>query len=111
MDEDRTAPEQLPERRLTVSDAALELGLSAEAVLSRIKRGTLRNTKEANTVYVLLPADHTTTGHDQTTYQTSARTGARGAAQEDLVDSLLDLVAYTRAQLAEEREARRRADT
>jgi hypothetical protein len=78
--------------------------------------------KEGSTVYVLLPerpgADQTTTGHDQTADQsspehdqTSARTGTRGAAQEDLVDSLLDQVAYMREQLAEEREARRRADT
>jgi hypothetical protein len=114
MGEDRTAPKHgqgQPERLLTVSAAAEELGISAEAVRSRVKRGTLGSVKEGSTVYVLLPErpgdDQTTTEHDQT----SAQTGARGTAQEELVESLFDQVAYMREQLAEEREARRRADT
>jgi DNA-binding Lrp family transcriptional regulator len=114
MGEDRTAPKHgqgQPERLLTVSAAAEELGISAEAVRSRVKRGTLGSVKEKSTVYVLLPErpgdDQTTTEHDQT----SAQTGARGTAQEELVESLIDQLAYMREQLAEEREARRRADT
>jgi hypothetical protein len=114
MGEDRTAPE----RRLTVSDAAQELGISAEAVRSRIKRGTLDSTKEGRTVYVLLPgrpdSDQTTTGHDRTNDQAPPehdQTGTRADVQGELVDSLLDQVTYMREQLAEEREARRRADT
>ena len=114
MAEDRIASQHgqgQPERLLTVSDAAQELGISAEAVRSRVKRGTLGSVKEGSTVYVLLPqrpgGDQTTAEHDQT----SAPTGARGTAQEKLVESLSDQVAYMREQLAEEREARRRADT
>ncbi len=115
MAEDRIAPQHgqgQPERLLTVSDAAQELGISAEAVRSRVKRGTLGSVKEGSTVYVLLPQRP---GGDQTTAaehdQPSAPTGARGTAQEELVESLSDQVAYMREQLAEEREARRRADT
>jgi len=117
---DQTPPERPPERRLTVSDAALELGLSAEAVRSRIKRETLRSEKSGSTVYVLLSGesqgqahpvlDQTAPQHDQTGNQAS--TGrSRTDAHEELVESLLDQVAYMREQLAEEREARRRADT
>ncbi len=39
----RTTP---PGRRLTVSEAAGRLGISAEAVRSRLKRGTLRSVKD-----------------------------------------------------------------
>ncbi len=49
---------------------------------------------------------------DQSTYRTGhPRTGNRSEAQEELVESLIDQLAYMREQLAEEREARRRADT
>ncbi len=106
--------------RLTVSEAADELGISAEAVRSRVKRGTLRSIKEGGTVYVLLPVedDQTTTGRDQTDTRaepghdrTADQTSTRADLREELVESLLDQVAYMREQLAEEREARRRADT
>ena len=113
MTEDRTPPERRGERRLTVSDAAQELGISADAVRSRIKRGTVGSVKEGSTVYVLLPehpdAARTRPNDDQTTSRTTPEHD-RADAQE-LVDSLLDQVAYMREQLAEEREARRRADT
>lgn len=112
-------------RRLTVSEAAEELAISAEAVRSRVKRGTLRSTKEGGTVYVLLPctqtsqgADQTTTEHDRTNAQTSPernqandQTEPRLDDQVELIESLREQVAYMREQLAEEREARRRADT
>jgi DNA-binding Lrp family transcriptional regulator len=122
---DRAATERATmhvSRRLTVSEAADELGISAEAVRSRVKRGTLRSIKEGGTVYVLLPApvedDQTTTGRDQTDtraepghVRTADQTSTRADLREELVESLLDQVAYMREQLAEEREARRRADT
>jgi DNA-binding Lrp family transcriptional regulator len=108
-------------RRLTVSEAADELGISAEAVRSRVKRGTLRSTKEGGTVYVLIPGpapdDQTRPGYDQTRAgrdRTSGQTALehdRTGDQSELVESLLDQLAYMREQLAEEREARRRADT
>ncbi len=93
---DRATTEQPPEpptvhirRRLTVSEAADELGISAEAVRSRVKRGTLRSTKEGGTVYVLLPGsvsddqtrpgdDQTRTDSDRSSDQTSPRTRQGG---------------------------------
>ncbi len=94
---------------------------TAEAVRSRVKRGTLRSTKEGGTVYVLLPGslgdDQTRPGKDQTTEvndRTEDQTTPeydRARDQAELVESLLDQLAYMREQLAEEREARRRADT
>lgn len=109
-DHDRAATEHPTERRATVGEAAGYLGITAEAVRSRIKRGTLRSTKEGATVYVLLDveagdwtgpgskSDRTTPEHDQ------------AGDRAELVDSLRDQVEYLRDQLGEEREARRRAD-
>lgn len=120
------------ERRATVGEAAGYLGITAEAVRSRIKRGTLKSMKEGASVYVLLerPAERLTgqstkkaddwTGpeskNDRTTTE-QGRTGARTPPEPDptndraeLVDSLQDQVEYLRDQLGEEREARRRAD-
>jgi hypothetical protein len=48
--------------RFTVQEAADALGLSAEAVRMRIKRGTLAHVKEKNTVYVLLDSSSLDTG-------------------------------------------------
>ncbi len=99
-------------RRYTVADAAEILGLSAEAVRSRIKRHTLESVKEGSTVYVLLDADQTTPGHDQTAAQTTIQTGDWTA---DYIASLEEQITYLRRQLEEEREARteerRRHDT
>jgi len=52
--EDRTPFEQ---RRVTVAEAADALGISAEAVRMRVRRGTLRPEHAEGTVYVLLDAD------------------------------------------------------
>jgi len=59
--------------KVTVTEAAQLLGLSAEAVRSRVQRGTLKSTKEKGTVYVLLDADQAhPNGHESAT-QTDAR--------------------------------------
>jgi hypothetical protein len=56
----RTGDEGLPpERRYTVAEATRILDTTAEAVRSRIKRGTLESVKDGATVYVLLSADRT----------------------------------------------------
>jgi predicted ArsR family transcriptional regulator len=94
--------------RLTVSEAAGALGISAEAVRQRIKRGTIDAEKDAGgTVYVLVDADRTCTNADSTTDMTSDKA--------DLVESLREQVAYLREQLDQERqtrtEERRRHDT
>ena len=56
-----------PKRRTTVAQAAEILGISAEAVRGRIRRGTLLVERQGGTVYVLLdpPTDNRTTD-DQT---------------------------------------------
>jgi hypothetical protein len=108
--EDHTAPGQdQPRRRYTVAEAAEMLGITAEAVRTRIKRRKLDSVKEPDapggTVYVLLPdqtgpnIDPTVKGQDQTRDQTG------------LLEELRDRVRYLERQVEEEREARRRADT
>src|SRR5918998_1444671 len=53
--------------KVTVKQAARLLGLSAEAVRMRVKRGTLAHTKEGKTVYVLLSASSLVADqHEQT---------------------------------------------
>jgi excisionase family DNA binding protein len=47
-----------------VNEAAEVLGISAKAVRSRIKRGTLESVKDGNTVYILLSSDQTNFGQD-----------------------------------------------
>ena len=104
-DGDRTDDRTL---RLPVSEAAGALGISAEAVRQRIKRGTIATEKDAGgTVYVLIDADRTRTNADRTTDMTSDKA--------DLVEALREQVAYLREQLDQERqtrtEERRRHDT
>lgn len=76
------------EHRLTYAAAASALGISTDAVRMRVRRGTLPSERDGGRVFVILDADEIPTGHDQS-----------------------ELVAVLREQLAEEREARRRADT
>src|SRR5215208_2341829 len=83
-----------PQQRFTVAEAAEVLQLSAEAVRSRIKRGSLQSVKDGNTVYVLLDTEQARPTPAQTSDQTMA-----------LITSLQDQVAYLRAELA------RREDT
>ena len=69
-------------RRLTVQDAAAELGITVEAVRSRLKRGTLKREKgEDGTAYVLVEdrpgGDRTQPGGDR------ASDGADARARQD----------------------------
>jgi hypothetical protein len=80
-----------------VPEAAEQLGITAEAVRMRIKRGTLRSERQAGRVFVLL-------GPDRPIEHTTERT-------EPTEDRTAELIATLQEQLAEEREARRRADT
>jgi hypothetical protein len=93
-----------------VAEAAEMLGITAEAVRTRIKRRKLDSVKEPDapggTVYVLLPPDQTGPNIDPTMKgqdQTLDQTG--------LLEELRDRVRYLERQVEEEREARRRADT
>jgi len=86
-------------RWLDVNSAADELGVSTDAVRKRISRGTLRSDRKDGTVLVWLDDGGTEAGRE---------------AQVDggaLVEVLKEQAEYLREQLAEEREARRRADT
>jgi hypothetical protein len=85
--EDRTPPV----RRTTVAEAAEVLGISAEAVRGRIRRGTLPVERERGTVYVLLeiPVDHRTTADQpRTTDRPDDRTDLLIAELQNRVRSL-----------------------
>ena len=100
MGEGRSQTEQEPnKRRVTVAEASEILGITAEAVRTRIKRGKLDSIKDppapGGTVYVLLQADQTrpdidptVKGQDQTTDQT------------ELVETLREQVAYLQGVIA-----------
>jgi hypothetical protein len=88
--EDRTGRPGAKVRGVTVSEAAQALGITAEAVRMRIKRGTLRSEKRGGRVHVLL-------GPDPTTEPTGDQTP----------DHTAELIATLREQLAAEREANR----
>jgi len=100
MGEDRPSTKHGPDRlRVTVAEASEILGITAEAVRTRIKRGKLDSVKEppdrTGTVYVLLQADQTgpnvdptPQGQDQTSDQT------------ELVVTLREQVAYLQGVIA-----------
>jgi hypothetical protein len=75
--EDRTPPKH----RTTVAEAAEILGISAEAVRGRIRRGTLPVERESGTVYVLL--DHPS--EDRTTADQPRTTGDQPDDRTDLL--------------------------
>jgi hypothetical protein len=75
--EDRTPPK----RRTTVAEAAEVLGISAEAVRGRIRRGTLPVDRESGSVYVLL--DYTS--EDRTTADQPRTTGGQPNDRTDLL--------------------------
>jgi hypothetical protein len=86
-DVDRAATER---RRATVPEAAQLLGISVEAVRSRIKRGTLESVKEGGRTYVLLDAAQIRPVSDQ-------------SLGRELIDELRDRVRSLERRLDEER--------
>jgi hypothetical protein len=115
MDADRPQTEHGPNsHRFTVAEAAEILGITAEAVRTRIKRGKLESVKEppdrTGTVYVLLEVDAarpnidpTPQGQDHTSDQTERR--------DELVDALREQVAYLQGVIAtRDRELEQRAE-
>ena len=111
------------DQRVTVADAALLLGISEDAVRSRLRRGTLRReTGGDGTVFVVLgtdrPASYQRPTDDRSTNQQNDRQTAgqpidghvdrRGGSETDrdeLVEALRDEVAHLRDQLDRERDA------
>jgi hypothetical protein len=98
--EDQTATKQGPDRkRVTVAEASEILGITAEAVRTRIKRGKLESLKDppapGGTVYVLLQADQTRPGIDPTVKDQDQTTDQTG-----LVETLREQVAYLQGVIA-----------
>ena len=88
------------DRRVTVAQAAELLGLSEDAVRSRLKRGTLSKEKDADgTVFVVVNGDRPAT--DQVADQSAL------ALMQAHLDSLGEQLTYVRDQLDQEREANR----
>ncbi len=83
-------------RRLTVAEAAEALGITAEAVRSRIKRRTLTTNREGGTVYVVLSdtdraqpvGDRARPGDEPPSDRTDALIDALGGQVEDLREQL-----------------------
>jgi hypothetical protein len=90
---------QTGRRRVTVAEASEILGITAEAVRTRIKRGKLDSVKDppdrTGTVYVLLKADQTRPNTDPT-LQAQDQTSDQTA----LVDTLREQVAYLQGVIA-----------
>ena len=58
-------PRQDTRHRLSVSEAAEALGVTVDAIRSRVKRDTIDHVREGGRVWVLLGADQDRPGHDQ----------------------------------------------
>jgi hypothetical protein len=94
--EDHTGAPHQTERRVTVSEAALALGITPEAVRMRIKRGTLRSERQAGRVYVLL-------GLEPNTEHTTDRTDLLIATLREQLERANESLAFERQAHAEAR--------
>src|SRR5918995_361274 len=94
MTEDHTERTE-SKQRLTVGAAADALGISSEAVRTRIQRGSLRSVRDGGRVFVLFDRDMTQPNTDRTDNQTV------------LVDELRARVVSLERQLDLERDANR----
>src|SRR5215203_458210 len=97
MTEGNTDPSDI-EQRLTVKEAAAALGISSEAVRTRIQRGTLKSIHERGRVWVVFDPDETRSNTDRTVDQT------------ELVHELRARVAFLEGQLKIRTEENRRKD-
>jgi hypothetical protein len=99
---DQASTDQTTGRKLSVTEAAEALGISGDAVRSRIKRGTLPTAREGGRVFVVLGATDRPTAQAQPTSATG---------EDRLYQEMQERIRYLESQVEEEREARRRADT
>src|SRR5215210_1682685 len=97
MGEDRTDRPGPTTRRVTVSEAADIIGISAEAVRMRIRRGTLPSERHGGTVYVILDTDRTQRVGDVSGNVSGDRT-------DELLEALRGQVHDLRDQLQAERQ-------
>jgi hypothetical protein len=79
------------------------LGVTVDAVRSRVKRGTIDHEREGGRVYVLLDADEYSPGHAQGIDQGIDQGGDQGTRETE--DRTAELIATLREQLAAERQA------
>ena len=114
----REAANEQATERVTVAEAAQLLGMSAEAVRMRVKRGSLNSDKIKGTVYVLLDAEQTRPNIDQTggdNNMGSERTDEQTRDRTALVDVLRSDVEFLREELKRREEVHaeesRRKDT
>jgi flagellar motility protein MotE (MotC chaperone) len=82
-----------------VAEAADALGVTVDAIRSRVKRDTIDHERKGGRVYVLLGADESRPGHDQSTDQVTDK----GARESE--DRTAELIATLREQLQAERQA------
>lgn len=103
---DETSPGRTTGQRYTVAEAARALGISAEAVRSRVRRGTLRSEEDGETVYVLLRPDRT---GDRTRPGVDRTPPGHDPASDraELVEALREQVEDLRSRLDREQEANR----
>jgi hypothetical protein len=94
-----SSDESTIKRRYNVREAAEVLGISPEAVRTRLSRGTLDSVKEGRRVYVLLERDMTRYDKD--------RTNDRTYETDRYVRSLEERIEHLRGLLDGEREANR----
>ena len=99
MGEERTDQPDPTNQRVTVPEAAELLGITAEAVRMRIKRGTLRSERQAGRVFVLL-------GQTQPAEQPTDRPDEPNALISEMVEEMRAEVHYLRDQLNLELERR-----
>jgi excisionase family DNA binding protein len=112
------APSHHEERgatRMTVGEAARTLGIKEESVRKRVRRGKMRFKKdEDGRLYVYLDGTGTARGErldgPEDLYADRSVDESRKVVRE-LIKSKDETIRILRAQLQEEREARRRADT
>jgi hypothetical protein len=100
--EDQPTTDESSGRRLSVPEAAEALGISGDAVRSRIKRGTLATVREGGRVFVVLGGSDRPNAQAQPTSVPS---------EDRLYQEMQARIRYLESQVEEEREARRRADT
>jgi hypothetical protein len=82
-----------------VTEAADALGITVDAVRSRVKRGTIDHVRAGGRVYVLLGDDESRPGRDQDT----DRGGDQGTTAPE--DRTAELIATLQEQLQAERQA------
>ena len=82
-----------------MAEAADALGVTVDAIRSKVKRGTIAHERKGGRVYVLLGDDESRPGHDQHTDQVTDQ----GARESE--DRTAELIATLREQLQAERQA------